>query len=74
VSKAYWTVYLSIAIAEQPGSSSGQIWEDYIKACNQNGRKTIATRTFAAYLSKLIDLKLVSGEYSRRNIRTFQAI
>jgi cell division control protein 6 len=61
-------------IGEKPGNSSGKIWETYIKACADTGRKPIATRTFSAYLSKLIELKLISAEYAGRNVRIFRVI
>ena len=61
-------------IGQRPGNSSGRIWADYIRACVQLRRRPIATRTFSAYLSKLIELRLILGEYTGLNVRTFRAI
>ena len=61
-------------IHEQPGSSSGQIWAAYNKFCESSVTKPIATRTFSAYLSKLIGLGLIRAEYTGRNVRTFRVV
>ncbi len=59
-------------INEQPGNSSGKIWEAYAKSCLQKGKKPIATRTFSDYITKLIDLNLIKAEYIGRNVRAFR--
>jgi len=61
-------------IKEQPGISSGKLWESFLKACNQEGKKPIATRTFSAYLARLIKLALIAAERAEKRDRVFRVL
>lgn len=61
-------------IREQPSISSGKLWEYYLKVLTKLNRKPIATRTFSAYLSKLIETRLILAEQSDKRNRIFKVV
>ncbi len=61
-------------IKERPGISSKHLWEAYLKVCNLEKKKPIATRTFSAYLARLKEIKLITSEGVEKRGRIFRIL
>jgi Cdc6-like AAA superfamily ATPase len=61
-------------IKEQPGISSGNLRDVYLKLCNQGGKKPIAMRTLSAYLARLIEMKLIASEQVEKRGRSLKIL
>lgn len=44
--------------------ASGELWELYVATCKKHSQQPIASRTFSDYMNRLIDLSLVTAEWS----------
>lgn len=64
-------------VKNNPGITSGELWQNYILECRERGMEPIAVRTFSKYTARLRDVGLVRMEPAKvkeGNIREFYVI
>lgn len=58
-------------IGKQPGISSAFLWKSYLTTCEKEKEGPVATRTFSAYLSKLLGMKFIISRQANNRGRFF---